>query len=548
MKKSSMEEQEYSQFIEFGNIFDRNTREYLVKYIKDKVHAQDLSPTLLSPDTPELAYLRDALDKVFDNQQLLQVSRKTPLLAKEITKDILKWMKQALQNNDIENPYQEEQKELERWHVRPAFMWVRHWYKLTNYLRDTYPPEELNSKFYEKKFEELTQPINAYELERNPQSTQYDQALARLEIVIDDLLERWQALLTAKRLKFELENLDKQREEFCTLLYAKIDEFVKLLSIITPFQDEVGRFWDMSRGLWQEAGFDILNKYAQLLEKEESIQELADILGKMREAETEIEEEIYEQVISKKTWIEDNSKKSEIGGIYESDNLNQIIPSEVSLLTYPETESVFLKKLADKRLLTFREQGRTLVNSDKIQHFTQQKQKRKEKGPFIICIDTSGSMEGLPEQIAKVICFAIIKMAAKENRKCFLISFSIGIQTINLHDLSNSMDAIVKFLSMSFHGGTDVTPAMSTAIDMLSTNDYKEADVLMVSDFVMYEIREEIIKRIHAEQEKGTKFHSLTISKQANPEIVQQFDNNWIYNPEERGIVRHLISDLRSIA
>ncbi len=544
-----MLDSDFSQFIEFGNIFDRPTREYLVKYLKNKIHARQLNPVEVQAQSGEFEYLKDALDKIFEHENLLKVARENEHLSREIIQDVLKWMRQSYQRNKADNPYLEEQKELERWHTRPTFMWVRHWYKLTNYLRDIYEADEIDTKFYQKKFEELTRPIDAQELEYDPRKTEkYQKELADLEIVIDDLLERWQSLLTAKRLQFELENIDKQREQFCTLLYAKIEEFVKLLEIITPFQAEVGRYWDMSRGLWQEASFDILNKYAELLQKEDSIRELADMLGRMREAEIEIEEEIYENVISKKTWVEDFTQKSEIGGVHKSNHLSQVLPSEISLLGYPETESVFLKKFADHGLLTFQEQGKKLVTSDKITYYTQQRQKRKERGPFIICVDTSGSMEGLPEQIAKVLAFAIIKMASREQRKCFLISFSIGIQTINLLDLANSMDEIVKFLTRSFHGGTDVTPAMMATVDMLATNDYKDADVLMVSDFVMFEIKEDILKRIRREQEKGTKFHSLTISKQANPEVIEQFDNNWIYNPEKRGIERQLVQDLRSIA
>ncbi|MDX2301827.1 MAG: VWA domain-containing protein [Microscillaceae bacterium] len=545
-----MSETDFTQFIEFGQIFDRSTREYLVQYIRQKISPKIPSKAFLTAEDPGFEYLKAALDKIFDRPELLKLAQENTHLAGEIIQDVLQWMRRTAQKNQSENPYLEEQKELERWFTRPTFMWVRHWYKLTNYLRDIYKPDEINTRFYEKKFEEITAQIDAYSLERDPKAgiQKYEKELAQLDIVAEDLLDRWQSLLTAKRLQFELENIDKQREEFCALLYAKIEEFIKLLSIISPFQSEIGRFWDMSRGLWQETGFDVLSRYAELLQKEDSIRELADLLGKMREAEIELEEEIYENVISRKTWVDDLSLKSEIGGVYESNDIQKVLPSEVSLLGYPETETVFLKKFADHNLLTYLEKGQKLVNSNKITFHTQQKQKRKEKGPFIICIDTSGSMEGLPEQIAKVLCFAIIKMAALEQRKCFLISFSIGIKTIQLHELADSLDQIVKFLSMSFHGGTDVTPAMIATIDMLHSHDYKDADVLVVSDFVMFEIREEILKKIRAVQAKGTLFHSLTISKMANPEIVAQFDNNWMYNPEDRGIIKQLVRDLRSIA
>ncbi len=539
---------DFSQFIEFGNIFDRSTRAYLVKYLSRK-----LDPSLdfkeeLTQSSPEFEHLQKALDQIFAHQNLQDLGQAYPRLQHEIIRDTLHWIRQSHTRNKRENPYKEEQKELERWHTRPTFMWARHWYKLTNYLRDIYTPEDLDTKFYAQKFEQISQKIDAWELERNPKTEQYAPELAEMELVIEDLLGHWQSLLTAKRLQYELENIEKQREEFCELLYAKVEEFVKLLNIITPFQAEIGRYWDMSRGLWQDTGFDVLNQYAELLQKEESIRDLADQLGRLREAQTEIEEEFYEESISRKTWVDDYSLQSEIGGIHTSNDLNNILPSEASFLAFPETESVFLKKYAEQNLLTFQKKGQRLVEHDDIQYHSYKKQKRKIKGPFIICVDTSGSMEGLPEQIAKVLSFAIIKMAARENRQCFLISFSIGIKTINLSNLAYSLDEVVRFLSMSFHGGTDVSPAMYASIDMLQSHDYREADVLMVSDFVMYEIREEVLRKIRQEKEKGTQFHSLTISKNPNPEIIEEFDNTWIYNPEERGIIRHLAHDLRAIA
>jgi uncharacterized protein with von Willebrand factor type A (vWA) domain len=156
-------------------------------------------------------------------------------------------------------------------------------------------------------------------------------------------------------------------------------------------------------------------------------------------------------------------------------------------------------------------------------------------------------MEGTPEHVAKVLCFAIIKMAARDKRKCYLISFSSGLQTINLLELEHSLDKVVKFLSMTFNGGTDVMPALSEAMRMLQTQDYQDADVLMVSDFVMYEIRDDIIERMKAEQRKGTQFHSLTVSDFAHSSVVELFDNYWIYEPESKSIARQLAQDLRKL-
>ena len=40
-------------------------------------------------------------------------------------------------------------------------------------------------------------------------------------------------------------------------------------------------------------------------------------------------------------------------------------------------------------------------------------EKKKPKGPIIICVDTSGSMHGTPENIAKTVAFALAKIAAE---------------------------------------------------------------------------------------------------------------------------------------
>lgn len=533
----------FERFIEFGNIFDQKTRRYLVQYIHSKIYKTPVSES--SAQGKYHDYLIKAVDTILDHHAVTEAVGESEKISNQIIEDILRWLKKTDQKVQEENPYYDEKKRFDAWSHKPTFLWVGTWYNLTNYLKSVYKPQEFDIGFYVKKLKSLidTAPTTIQEQE------EYDKSPTKseLDIVIDDLLAQWDALLTAKILKYELEKIDEERAQFCELLYAKVEEFLKLISIVTPVALETGRFWDMSRGLWKDTSFDILDKYSQLLANEESIRELVDMLGKMREAEIETEDEIFKEVIVRKEWVPDELAKTEIKGIHADNDLNSLLPSEVALLGDKGTELAFFQKYADRNLLSFKYEGQKVVTSDRVNHVHRQKQKRKEKGPFILCIDTSGSMHGLPSQIAKVLTFAIMKMAAMEHRKCYLISFSIGIQAINLHDLANSMDKIVSFLSMSFDGGTDVTPAMSEALTMLQTNDYREADVLMVSDFVMFEIRQEILQRIKREQQKDTYFHSLTIGNKANPEVVDAFDNCWVYHPEKRGIYRQLAKDLNEI-
>ena len=227
--------------------------------------------------------------------------------------------------------------------------------------------------------------------------------------------------------------------------------------------------WDLSGGIWKRTGFDVLQKYADLLKKDKQLKELAEQLGRFRKTEKEFEEEEFEKTIFKKEWKIQHAQKSEFVGVHESDDLSSLLPSETALLSENVTESIFFKKFAEKKLQTFEFQSHFLDTTESTEKDKRQKAKESDKGPFVICVDTSGSMHGTPEYVAKVLCFAILKIAIEDKRKCYLISFSTSIQTMDLADLPNSLDKVVEFLQMSFHDGTDATPAVTHAIKILNT-------------------------------------------------------------------------------
>ncbi|MEM9987421.1 MAG: VWA domain-containing protein, partial [Bacteroidota bacterium] len=424
------------------------------------------------------------------------------------------------------HPHEEEEKLLKGWAVTPLKAFRDRHVFLLNYLKLRYPKEQLDLDFYAERFKEFLAIIEPSKVEKD-----------RFELVFTDLLSQWDALLQGKILAYQLNHLEDARNNFTELLEAKVSEYDKLQSLINPFTDYMG--WDMSRDLWQNTSFNVLEQYDQLLRDEASIQRLADLLGDLREAEIEMEEETFEKTIVRQEWKVDELAKAEIVGVHESRDLSNLLSSEVSLLSDATMESLFLKKYVDQQLLTFRYEDRRLVPSRDQVTEVNQRVRLKEKGPFIVCVDTSESMTGRPEEIAKVLCLAILKMASRDNRRAFLINFSVGIKTIDLYDIANSLDAIAKFLSMSFYGGTDASLALFEALRQLKSHDYEDADVLMISDFIMYKFNEDLIGEIrYFQQNKGTEFHSLALSSEANSNLLQLFDTNWIYDPKQKGIIK----------
>jgi uncharacterized protein with von Willebrand factor type A (vWA) domain len=529
-------EGEYDRFIEFGGLLDKKMRTYLVQYLKNKFDPdRHLIPEL---NDKYYTYFTKALDELFLIDGLLDISQQNVEIKKRVILDTIYWLKKSYKEVREKHPFEEEERRLESWSITPLKIFLKRWGALPTYLSSVYAREQLDYMFYRQKFDEL---ITSQTLDQIDKKTQEN-----IDLLFKDLLAQWDALLYAKILDFQMQKFVENKEAYLEYVSNKVSEYRKLNELIEPFTDYFG--WDMSRKLWQKTSFNVLEEYKSLLEDESSVKELADLLGSMREAEIELEEETFEKTIVKQEWVKDEMMKSEIVGVHNSNDLTQMISSEALLLGDSITESLFLKKYIDQKLLTFKYEDRKLIRSEDHVMEVHQRVKQKEKGPFIVCIDTSESMMGLPEKIAKVITFGILKMSINQNRRAFLINFSGGVKTYDLYNITESIDEVASFLQMTFNGGTNANLALYSAMRQLETENYEDADVLMVSDFVVYKLNDDIQDMIkHNQMNRNTQFHALAIGSQYNDDVLHYFDTNWHYKPEDKGIIRALTKGLRDI-
>ncbi|GAB4346984.1 MAG: ATPase RavA stimulator ViaA [Flammeovirgaceae bacterium] len=517
---------EFKRFEKFGLIADEATRKKVVERIYLRLQNKALEgEKLTNADTNNFA---DAIDKILSNSTMRELCSKSPELAEKITQEILEFINQTKKKlNKTQSPFEEEFELKEEFKQIKKTEFEDKWAKVKPFLTKIYNNKEFNLDFYEREFRKS---LGVKSKNKNIDVEQKNKNEINFESVKEHFIESWEDVLMTKQTKWEIEQIEKERKKFCEELYKKIEELIKLQEVLEPFIQELGRLWDMSKGNWHKVNLDSLKRYAEIMQKDKTLQELAEMLGRMRQAEREYEEELFQNIQLKTEWQIDSASKSDLVAIQESDDLNSLLPSEVVWLADENLQSIFFKKFAEKKLYTFQYQAKMLSYREEKFQDKRQKAKEDSKGPFIICVDTSGSMHGTPEVVAKTLCLAILKIAIRDNRKCYLISFSTSIETLNLADLKNSIDRLISFLSMSFYGGTDAIPAMKEALKMLTTEDYKKADVIMVSDFVMPTLDEEIQKKIEIAKEKGTKFHSLVIGKSQNNAVIKEFDNNWFYD------------------
>ena len=264
--------------------------------------------------------------------------------------------------------------------------------------------------------------------------------------------------------------------------------------------------WDYTKGHWQEIPWDIFSLGKQLLEDDPSISRLANILGRgldrgagKAHIETVEAEQIQEQ---------EYLGKMEILGVEFGQDINLLFPSQYTLLTDPDTEYRFYKELIDGQLLVSRYRN---LDSHVKTIFHRNKTK-KTLGPVIICLDSSGSMAGWPERVAKSLCLALLNVCWKMKRKLYLILFSTRIKTLDLSDMDANLPDFAQFFAMEFRGGTDLRPALRASVQKIGEEQYANADLLIISDFRVPKImigQNRVLDRIREQSQ----VHALTIGQ-----------------------------------
>ncbi len=204
----------------------------------------------------------------------------------------------------------------------------------------------------------------------------------------------------------------------------------------------------------------------------------------------------------------------------------------MALLSDLDFELLFDLKYVEKRLMCFSKQGfKKEMIEENIQRTVTVIDEEK-KGPVIICLDTSNSMSGPPEYIAKALTLNIVSRAASQKRRCYLINFSSSIETFDLTPPGGIRD-MIDFLKMSFHGVTDVVPALREGIHMMQNKDYKKADLLVISDFLFPQLPCDIVAMCKKQKQKENRFFALVINSFLNNNVDQDvFDRCWNYNTD----------------
>lgn len=183
-------------------------------------------------------------------------------------------------------------------------------------------------------------------------------------------------------------------------------------------------------------------------------------------------------------------------GIRFSGRIDHMLGSEAMLLRHPVGHKLWRARHAEARLLTYDSEA-VLVDwrpdpaAPPRRAPAPPEPQALERGPIIVCLDTSGSMRGAPEAIAKAVVLQALRTAHAVRRGCLLICFG-GPDEIIERELAGGrardgmpgqgLDGLLDLMGQGFDGGTDLQAPIERAIALVHQARWASADLLVVSD------------------------------------------------------------------
>jgi len=343
--------------------------------------------------------------------------------------------------------------------------------------------------------------------------------------------DQWYQTILKSLQEERLKNIE--REKLLADLYQRSETVSKINEIEEKANDQKNlRLWDMAKTKLSQRDVSQLAKTTQFLKKNNELHEIAKKLGRMAEQiETSSTQRVAVETIQPVNTHRQHLAGN-IVGVHNSNDLERLLANETMYLITPELETIFYKRFADKDLSTYQLQSTEQEYEKTLTYEHQAQQATLDKGPFIIAIDASGSMMGLPEQYAKAFAYGLMQIALEEGRDCYIIIFSTQLITYELTKDKGLADAL-SFLSYTFNGGTDIAIVLEKSIELMETEKYINADLIVISDFIAPPQSEQMLAKINQLKEAKNRFHALNLSRYGNPELLATFDYYWQYTPSK---------------
>lgn len=257
------------------------------------------------------------------------------------------------------------------------------------------------------------------------------------------------------------DELEKRQENASVRIKNMVKSSMKEASGRVENSEDEMQSWASSMGAPGERPAGEKLDLAAKLYSNEKLRRLSRLVGSLKEEMLRVR---------RKAW---SRRGTEVYDVAQGGDIGRLIPSELVALRHPALRDDFRKRLVEGRLLQYSlrdEQGR---------------------GPVVVCLDGSSSMEGKKELWSKGVCLTLLEIARRERRKTAIIVFSSGGDPGRVFESGAGEGRggwgmkekdIFELAEYFPGGGTSFEEPLDKALGILAESRFGKGDIVFITD------------------------------------------------------------------
>ena len=249
----------------------------------------------------------------------------------------------------------------------------------------------------------------------------------------------------------ELIEDDELVSEVSTTMGSTLTETGKQVQEVS----ELCEAWGLGTGENCQVAFQNKKDAIERIRRSSKLHKLTDLVGKFKES----------AIVEQKKKAKHGAV--EIKGVTTGDKIQDTLPSDRMNLCNDITKGDFYRRMSEHGLL----------------QYSKESNKQKNKGPIIVCVDTSGSMQGDEEIWSKALTVGILEVAQMQKRDfaCIIYS-SYADKPIVIKKDEIAPQKIIDCAERFHNGGTSFEAPLNEALELIKDSTFKNADIVFITD------------------------------------------------------------------
>ena len=249
----------------------------------------------------------------------------------------------------------------------------------------------------------------------------------------------------------ELIEDDELVSEVSTTMGSTLTETGKQVQEVS----ELCEAWGLGTGENCQVAFQNKKDAIERIRRSSKLHQLTDLVGKFKES----------AIVEQKKKAKHGAV--EIKGVTTGDKIQDTLPSDRMNLCNDITKGDFYRRMSEHGLL----------------QYSKESNKQKNKGPIIVCVDTSGSMQGDEEIWSKALTVGILEVAQMQKRDFACIIYSSHAdKPIVIKKDEIAPQKIIDCAERFHNGGTSFEAPLNEALELIKDSTFKNADIVFITD------------------------------------------------------------------